>query len=361
LQRVNIKDLTRQELEHIITDLGEPGYRAQQIWDWLYRKYMFSFANMSNLPPGLRKRLADKTFISWPRLLKRQEAEDTIKYLLQLRDGQGIETVLMRYRSWHSLCLSTQVGCAMACKFCASTRGGKLRDLSTAEMLDQVLFVQRELNSKGDKPITRVVLMGMGEPLDNYENVIKFIYILHDPDGLNMGFRRITISTCGLVPGIMKLTQEGIPVNLAVSLHAPDNKLRDKIMPINKRYPLEKLLKACREYVEVIGRRITLEYTLIAGMNDSLKHAEELTRLLDNLSCHINIIPLNPIPGCDYRPSSPKTTTGFVNYLRARGMSVTQRREMGQSITAACGQLRLVRGKGGRIDNSEGQGNDYLG
>lgn len=361
MQRINVKDLNRRELEHIITGLGEPGYRARQIWDWLYKKYLFSFANMANLPSGLRNEMAERLFISWPKLLKRQESEDTVKYLLQLQDGQGIETVLMRYESWNSLCLSTQVGCAMACKFCASACQGKLRDLSTAEMLDQVLFVQRELNSKGDKPITRVVLMGMGEPLDNYKNVIRFIHTLHDPTGLNIGFRRITISTCGLVPGIMKLIQEGIPVNLAVSLHASDNQLRDKIMPINRRYPLEELLEACRKYIGLVGRRITFEYILIAGVNDTLKEAEKLTRLLANFLCHINIIPLNPTPVCDYRPPTPQITADFVKYLRARGMSVTQRRELGQSITAACGQLRLVRGKGEEIDNSGGRGNDYLG
>ncbi|NLJ32968.1 MAG: 23S rRNA (adenine(2503)-C(2))-methyltransferase RlmN [Firmicutes bacterium] len=343
---VNIKNLTREELEDFVTNIGEPVYRAQQIWDWIYRKHVLSFADMNNLPQGLRERMAEKAFISWPRLLKRQKAKDTIKYLLQLQDGQGIETVLLRYKAWHSLCLSTQVGCAMGCKFCASTRKGKVRDLSGAEMLDQVLFVQRELSHQGDKPITRLVLMGIGEPLDNYDNVIRFVHTAHDPAGINIGFRRITLSTCGLVPGIMKLSQEGIPVNLAVSLHAPNNGLRDKIMPINKRYPLEELLPACQKYTARIGRRITFEYTLISGINDTIRHAEELTRLLADFPCHINIIPLNPIAECNYKPSSPATTANFVKFLQTWGMSVTQRREMGQSITAACGQLRLLRGGG---------------
>jgi len=346
LAKVNVKDLSRDELARFLVSMGEPAYRADQIWDWLYRKYVNSFADMSNLPRELRDRLAEQAFISWPTLGKREEGAtgDTTKYLFVLSDGEAVETVLMRYRSWNALCLSTQVGCAMACGFCASTLGGKIRNLSPAEMLDQVLYVQAECQRKGDLPVTRVVLMGTGEPLDNYDNVRKFLHILHDPDGLNISYRRVTISTCGLVPGIIALTREGIPVNLAVSLHAPDDNLRDQLMPINRRYPLAQLLPACREYGEATGRRVTFEYTLIAGINDSLEHARRLSRLLAGFNCHVNIIPLNPVRERDFKPPAPEAVARFCAFLKKRGITVTQRRELGREITAACGQLR--RGKG---------------
>jgi 23S rRNA (adenine2503-C2)-methyltransferase len=350
LEKVNIKDLSRDELVQLLESMGEPGYRANQIWDWLYRKYVYSFADMSNLPRELCALLEKRTFISWLSVGKREESAtgDASKYLFLLQDGQAVETVLMRYRSWNTLCLSTQVGCAMACGFCASTLGGKIRNLSPAEMLDQVLFVQAELHRQGDIPVTRVVLMGTGEPLDNYDNVMKFLHTLHDSGGLNISYRRVTISTCGLLPGITALAREEIPVNLAVSLHAPDDELRDQLMPINKRYPLAQLLPACREYVEVTGRRITFEYTLIAGINDSLEHARKLSRLLAGFKCHVNIIPLNPVRERNFMPPEPDVVAGFCGYLKNKGITVTQRRELGQDITAACGQLRRG-GKKGKV------------
>lgn len=351
MEKVNVKDLSRDELNQFLEGIGEPRYRANQIWDWLYQKYVHSFAAMSNLPRELRALLAERALISWPTLGKREEAAagDAVKYLFVLSDGEAVETVLMRYRSWNSLCLSTQVGCAMACSFCASALGGKVRNLSPAEMLDQLLYVQAELYRQGDVPVTRVVLMGTGEPLENYANVMKFLRILHDPDGLNISYRRVTISTCGLVPGITALAQEGIPVNLAVSLHAPDDKLRDLLMPINRRYPLARLLEACREYVEATGRRITFEYTLIAGVNDGLEHARKLYRLLSGINCHVNIIPLNPVQERGFMPPKPPLVARFCNYLKEKGINVTQRRELGQDITAACGQLRRRKGRKGKI------------
>ncbi|MGI6576230.1 MAG: 23S rRNA (adenine(2503)-C(2))-methyltransferase RlmN [bacterium] len=340
MPKVNIKDLLQEELTEFLLNLGDSKYRAQQIWDWLYRKQAVSYSEMTNLPRAFREKLAQSSYISWPELRQRQESGAAVKYLFGLVDGQTVETVLMRYRSWNSLCLSTQVGCSMGCKFCASTLSGKTRDLTVAEMLDQVLFVQKELNIKGELPISRVVLMGTGEPLDNFTNVVRFLHILHDPKGLNIGYRRVTISTCGLVPGIKALARENIPVTLSVSLHAPSDRLRNKLLPINKKYPLDILLSACHEYIEITGRRITFEYTLIKGVNDSIEQAKVLADIIQGMLCHINVIPLNPVAECGLSPSSPAQVEAFISYLKRRGIPVTERRELGQDIDAACGQLR---------------------
>lgn len=333
-----IRDLNLAELEGIVTEIGLPGYRAKQIAQWVHQKGVTSFADMHNLPAETREKLGTMFTLDGAVVLDRKVSGDgdTVKYLLGLVDGQAVESVLMKYRHGYSACLSTQVGCRMACRMCASGIGGLVRNLTPGEILEQVWAMQRDTGVR----VGSIVLMGSGEPLDNYDAVIKFIELAGAPYGLNIGQRHITLSTCGIVPRIRELMQLKLSITLAVSLHAPNNELRDRLMPVNKKYPLEMLLPACRSYAEETGRRITFEYALLEGINDAEEQAGELARVLRGIHCHVNLIPANPVTGRGFNRSKSESTRRFRAVLEKAGYVVTVRRELGLDIDAACGQLR---------------------
>ena len=342
---LQLKGMTLAELKELLAGWGEPTYRATQIMEWLYQRAAASFDEMTNLPKSLRERLEASCSMEAVRLEERQESrQGTVKYLFNLADGQAIETVLMPHDYGNSVCVTTQVGCRMGCTFCASTIGGVARNCSVGEMMDQVVFVQRELLPKGER-VSSVVLMGAGEPLENYESVLTFIRLLGDPLGMGIGMRHITLSTSGIVPGIRRLAAEDLPITLAVSLHAPNDELRNGLVPLNRRYPIAELLQAGWEYLASTGRRLTFEYILIQGVNDSLAAARELARLMRGHLAHVNLIPANPVleRGVDRTP--PEQVAAFARVLEQAGVPVTVRREMGADIDAACGQLRRRRGR----------------
>ncbi len=331
----DVLSMTVQELTAWMGEINQPAYRGKQLFSWLQRGTRVP-EEMKNLPKPLRSLLRDEAKLYTPQCLKRQEsAEDgTVKYLWQLHDGNSIETVLMRYHHGNSLCISSQVGCRMGCVFCASSLGGKLRDLTAGEMLDQVMFSSLDAG----EPISNIVLMGIGEPLENYENVLRFLHLVNHPEGLNIGMRHISLSTCGLVPGIERLAEEGLPLTLSVSLHAPDNETRNRLMPINRAYPIELLLETCQRYFLKTGRRISYEYAMIDQINDSARQAELLARQLAGRGAHVNLIPLNHVEESKLRPS--RRTAEFQACLERRGIAVTVRRRLGSDIDASCGQLR---------------------
>lgn len=339
--KTDLKNLLPAELEAFILELGEKKYRAAQIFTWLYKHGAVSFDAMTNLPKELRRRLEEAATICNLPVLDRREAEngETVKFLFGLADGHAVESVLMKHLYGNSVCVSTQVGCKMGCAFCASTLGGLVRNLEPAEIADQVLAIRRNALT-GDESIHSIVIMGTGEPLDNYGNVIKFMRLMNDPLGLNISFRKITLSTSGLVPEILRLAAEDIPITLSVSLHAPNDSLRDELMPVNRRYPLGELLAACRKYGEMTGRRVTFEYALIDGVNDREEQVWELVQSLRGLLCHVNLIPLNPIRERGWQRSAAAAVDRFQAVLQSRGITATVRREMGTDIDAACGQLR---------------------
>ncbi|MFZ5649426.1 MAG: 23S rRNA (adenine(2503)-C(2))-methyltransferase RlmN [Bacillota bacterium] len=336
--KTNLKDCTLDELEEILAGLGEPGYRARQVADWVFKKGAGSFAEMTNLPASLKERLDQVASSGGVAILKKQVSSrgDTVKYLFGLQDGQAVESVLMKHSYGLSVCISTQAGCRMGCVLCASTLGGKARDLSPGEMYDQVLAVQKDSGQR----VSHIVLMGSGEPLDNYDNTIKFLVNINSEYGLNIGFRHITLSTCGIVPGIRRLADKGFPVTLAVSLHAADNGLRNRLVPVNSKYPLEDLMEACRYYIGRTGRRITFEYALIAGVNDSPAQAGKLARLISGMPSHVNLIPYNPVGERRFKRPSREDVSNFRSVLERAGVDATVRRELGGDIDAACGQLR---------------------
>lgn len=339
--KTELKNLLPAELETFLLGLGEKKYRAAQIFAWLYKHGAVSFDAMTNLPKALRCRLSETATICNLPVLARREAEngETVKYLFGLTGGHAVESVLMRHSYGNSVCVSTQVGCRMGCAFCASTLGGLVRNLEPAEIADQVLAVRRNARS-GEADIHSIVIMGTGEPLDNYDNVVKFMRLMNDPLGINVGFRKITLSTSGLVPEILRLAEEDIPITLSISLHAPNDALRDELMPVNRRYPLGELLAACRRYEEITGRRVTFEYAMIDGVNDREEQARELVRCLRGLLGHVNLIPLNPVRERGWQRSSAAAIERFRAVLQSRGVNVTIRRELGTDIDAACGQLR---------------------
>ncbi|SHE51184.1 23S rRNA m(2)A-2503 methyltransferase [Desulfofundulus australicus DSM 11792] len=338
MMSINLKDLTFDQIKEFLSSLDQPPYRASQLARWLFQRCCQSWEEMTDLPRDLRVKLQDMVQLKSLTLMQKQVSlqGDTVKYLYRLVDGQAIESVLMRYHYGCTACISTQVGCRMGCRFCASTAGGFIRNLSPGEMYDQVLAMQFDFGEK----INHVVLMGSGEPLDNLDNVLIFLDHIHAPYGLHIGYRHITISTCGIVPGILELSRRRLPVTLAVSLHAPNDKLRSHLMPVNRRYPLGELIPACREYVKRTGRRITFEYALLSGVNDSPHFAEELVRLVKDLLCHINLIPVNPVSGKKFSRPPATRVKYFKNILERAGLAVTVRRELGSDIDAACGQLR---------------------
>lgn len=333
----NILDLEFEELRQRLEGAGEPGFRAKQVWQWLYQGAT-GFDEMTNLPKAFRDKLKDLFYIGGIETKQRliSEKDGTRKYLFALKDGKVVESVLMKYHYGNSVCLSTQIGCRMGCKFCASARLGIDRNLTCGEMIAQIMAIQNDINER----ISHVVLMGIGEPFDNYDNVIKFLKRLNASDTLAISYRRMTVSTCGLVPEILRFSKEGIPVNLSVSLHAPNDIIRKEIMPVARRYTFDKILSACHIYTQETKRRITFEYTLIHGVNDADEHALELSKKLAGLLCHVNLIPVNSVKGTGYIKSNQDKVLSFKNILEKNRIPVTVRRELGSDISAACGQLR---------------------
>ena len=334
---MNLKSLTLPELTAVIKELGQPAFRGKQVYTWLH-KGVRSYEEMTNLPKALREQLAQNYPIRAPKVVRKQESkrDGTIKYLWELSDGNCVETVLMRYNYGNTVCISTEVGCRMGCAFCASTIGGLVRRLEPFEMLDEVLFTQID----SGLPISRIVLMGIGEPLDNFDNVMRFLELVNSEEGMNISMRHISLSTCGLVPKIDELAKRKLQISLAISLHGPNDAIRDRIMPVNKAYPSEELLAACRRYFDATGRRIHFEYAMIDGVNDSPEHATELLRRLKGLTAHFNLIPLNHVEESPLKPSSKAAVATFRKILEDGGITATVRRTLGGDIDASCGQLR---------------------
>ena len=334
---MNLKSQTLPKLTATLKELGQPAFRGKQVYTWLH-KGVRSYEEMTNLPKGLRDLLAEKFPIHPPEVVRKQESQKdgTIKYLWRLHDGNCVETVLMRYNYGNTVCISTEVGCRMGCAFCASTIGGLVRRLEPYEMLDEVLFTQLD----SGLPISRVVLMGIGEPLDNFDNVMRFLELVNSEEGMNISMRHISLSTCGLVPKMDELAKRKLQISLAVSLHGPSDEIRDKIMPVNKAYPSEELLRACRRYFDTTGRRIHFEYAMIDGVNDRECDAKELLRRLKGLPAHFNLIPLNHVEESPLKPSSKAAVAKFQKILEDGGITATVRRTLGSDIDASCGQLR---------------------
>ncbi len=342
----NLKDFTIEELQQSLDNLGEPKFRAKQIFTWLGRG-VTSFEQMTNIPKELRQTLAESCYISRAEAAEiyQSSIDQTRKYLLKLMDGNMVECVAMYYKHGITICISCQVGCRMGCRFCASTIGGLVRSLTPGEMLDQIQYVQNDIGER----ISNIVMMGIGEPLDNYDNVVKFLRIVNHPDGMNIGFRHISLSTCGVVDNIMRLADEGMPITLSVSLHAPTNDIRNTMMPINHKYPIEQLLDTCKKYIQKTSRRISFEYAMIKGVNDGPEHAALLANKLHGMLCHVNLIPVNPVKERAYRKPDQQAIRSFLAELEKRGITATIRRELGSDISASCGQLRRAKtleGKG---------------
>ncbi|MDY5642496.1 MAG: 23S rRNA (adenine(2503)-C(2))-methyltransferase RlmN [Candidatus Faecousia sp.] len=334
---MNLRSLTLAELADLLKTMGQPAFRAKQVFTWLHRGIR-SFDEMTDLPKTLRAALAEEYPLYTPQAVRRQESarDGTVKYLWRLSDGNCVETVLMRYHYGNTVCISTEVGCRMGCAFCASTLGGLVRRLEPAEMLDQVLFTQLD----SGLPISHIVLMGIGEPLDNFDNVLKFLENVNSPLGLNISMRHISLSTCGLVPKIDALAEKKLQLTLSVSLHAPNNSVRDTIMPVNRAYPMEELIAACRRYYQATSRRISFEYAMIDGVNDTPAAARELLEKMRGLPAHFNLIPLNRVEESPLKPSSRAAVAEFQRILEQGGIPATVRRTLGGDIDASCGQLR---------------------
>lgn len=334
---IDIKSLYYPELEKYIVDNNFPKFRAKQVWSWL-NKGVESFAQMKNLPKNLIDFLSGSSYISVANIEKKlvSRYDKTVKYLFRLNDGEFVETVVMNYHHGYSICVSTQVGCKMGCTFCATGKSGFSRSLTASEILAQIESAGRDLNVR----ISNIVLMGMGEPLDNFDNVIRFLKLVSGEDGLNIGMRHITLSTCGIVPKIYELAEYNFGLTLSVSLHAPDNETRSKTMPVNNKYPIETLIKACRDYFDKTGRRISFEYAMIDGVNDSDDCAAGLGKLLKGINCHVNLIPVNSVKGSDYKKSRVDRQQAFINILNKFSITATVRRTLGSDINASCGQLK---------------------
>ena len=333
----DIKSLRLEELSSLLSQMGEPAFRAKQVYAWLHRGVK-SFDEMTNLSKQLRLQLDERFEITVPEVVRKQTSamDGTIKYLWRLRDGNCVETVLMRYYHGNTVCISSEVGCPMGCAFCASTIGGLVRRLTASEMLDEVLFTQLDSGLE----ISNIVLMGIGEPLDNYDTVLRFLELINSPEGMNIGMRHISLSTCGIVPRILELAESKLQLTLSVSLHAPDDETRNKIMPVNRRWPVDELLSACRRYFEQTGRRISFEYAMIRDVNDSPETAALLLQKLRGLQAHVNLIPLNNVEESPLKPSTRQSIQRFQQILESGGVTCTVRRTLGSDIDASCGQLR---------------------
>ena len=334
---MTLKSMTLPEMTAALKELGQPAFRGKQVYTWLH-KGVRSYDEMTNLPKNLRDTLAQQYPLYAPVAVRKQESQrdGTIKYLWQLQDGNCVETVLMRYHYGNTVCISTEVGCRMGCAFCASTLGGLVRKLEPFEMLDQVLFTQLD----SGLPINHIVLMGIGEPLDNFDNVLRFLELVNSEEGMNISMRHISLSTCGLVPKIDELAKKKLQISLAISLHGPNDEVRDKIMPVNKAYPMDELLAACRRYYEATSRRIHFEYAMIDGVNDTPEAARELLKRMKGLPAHFNLIPLNHVEESPLKPSSKSAVAAFQKILEDGGITATVRRTLGGDIDASCGQLR---------------------
>ena len=338
MDKTDIKSLTKSELKDEIKKLNMPSFRADQIYDWLHIKFADSFDEMTNLSKDMRKILADNFEIRTVKIAKRliSEIDDTRKYLFELNDGEYIESVLMKYKYGYSICVSTQIGCNMGCKFCASTLNGCVRSLEPSEILSQLYVASKDICER----ISHIVLMGMGEPLDNFTNVIKFLELVTDKDGVNISARNITLSTCGIVPKIKQLQELNVPITLSVSLHAPNDELRSKTMPVNNKWGIDELLAACKDYADKTSRRISFEYAMIKGVNDSKECADELAKRLSGMLAHVNLIPVNNVDENSFIKSDDKSIKEFADILAKNHIAVTVRRTLGADINASCGQLR---------------------
>lgn len=338
MEKQDIKSMYFDELSESLKSLGLPTFRAKQVWQWLQQKGVSSFDEMTNLSKQLRDSLSEQYVIKFCEVERKSVSalDGTVKYLFKLYDGQFIESVLMKYKYGYSLCVSTQVGCRMNCAFCATGVGGFMRNLSASEILSQIHAAQNDMDIK----VSHIVLMGMGEPMDNYENVIRFLKLVNNDDGLNIGMRNISLSTCGVIPGIKKLQNENLQLTLSVSLHAPNDAVRTKLMPVNKKYPVDELLSACREYAQSTSRRISYEYAMFGGVNDTDECAVELANKLKGTLAHINLIPANDVTESGLKSSTPERIKRFSEILEKAGRNVTVRRSLGGDIDASCGQLR---------------------
>ena len=333
----DLKSLTLPEMTAFLQSLGEPAFRGRQVFTWLHRG-VTDFDGMTNLSKSLREKLKETCFITAPQVARKQVSrlDGTIKYLWELSDGNCIETVLMQYHHGNTVCISSQVGCRMGCNFCASTLGGLVRNLTPSEMLEEVYAAQRESGEK----VASIVLMGIGEPLDNFDEVMRFLENISSPEGVNIGMRNISLSTCGLVPKIDQLAEKKLQLTLSVSLHAPNNDIRSGMMPVNDAYPVEVLMQAVRRYQETTGRRVSFEYSMVRGVNDSDACARQLADLIRGMGAHVNLIPINPVDGSPYSATDAANVRRFQQKLESLGVNATVRRRLGSEISAACGQLR---------------------
>lgn len=334
---IDLKDFEYDELIQYLISIGEKKFRAEQIFSWLH-KGVTSYDEMTNLSKATREKLEKETYVSTLKIREKymSKIDGTVKYLFELPDGNCIESVVMRYHHGLTICISSQVGCRMGCRFCASTIGGLYRSLTAGEILNQVIFAQKDMGER----ISNIVMMGIGEPLDNFDNVIKFLHNVNHEKGLNIGYRHISLSTCGVVPMIYRLADEKLPITLTISLHAPNDEIRDTIMPVNHKYKIAELLEACRYYIDKTGRRMSFEYSLIHGVNDSMENAAELAKLVKDLHSHINLIPVNKVEERSFEKGSKADIRAFQEKLTAMGINATVRRELGSDISASCGQLR---------------------
>ena len=334
---IDLKDFEYDELTEYLLSIGEKKFRAEQIFSWLHRGAE-SYEEMTNLSKATREKLEKETYVSTLKIREKyvSQLDGTVKYLFELPDGNCIESVVMRYHHGLTICISSQVGCRMGCRFCASTIGGLYRSLTAGEILNQVIFAQKDIGER----ISNIVIMGIGEPLDNFDNIIKFLHNVNHEKGLNIGYRHITLSTCGVVPKIYDLAEENLPITLTISLHAPNNEIRDTIMPVNHKYKIDELIKACKYYYEKTGRRISFEYSLIHGVNDSTENAADLANLIKGMGAHVNLIPVNKVEERDFEKGSKAEINAFREKLEKMGINATIRRELGSDISASCGQLR---------------------
>ena len=332
-----ISSYTPEQLTALMKELGQPAFRAKQIFHWLHQKLVTEFSAMTDQPKALLARLEEGYTIAAPAIARRQQSKDgTVKYLFALEDGNCIETVIMRYHYGVTACVSTQVGCRMGCRFCASTQAGRVRNLEAGEIAAQIYTAQKDVGER----ISHIVLMGIGEPLDNFDNVMDFLSIISSPDGVNIGMRNISLSTCGVVPMIDKLAEKKLQLTLSISLHAPNDEMRSKMMPVNDAYPVAQLIAACRRYQQTTGRRVSFEYSMVRGVNDSPATARELAALIRGMGAHVNLIPINPVDGSPYSATDAENVKRFQSLLTDLGVNATVRRRLGSDISAACGQLR---------------------
>lgn len=337
MQKTCISSYTLEQLAEQLKAMGQPAFRAKQIFHWLHQKLVTEFSAMTDQPKALLAKLEEEYYIAAPVIQRRQQSKDgTVKYLFRLADGNCIETVVMRYNYGNTVCVSTQVGCRMGCRFCASTQAGRVRNLEAGEIAAEIYAAQKDIGER----ISHIVLMGIGEPLDNFDNVMDFLTIISSPEGVNIGMRNISLSTCGIVPQIDRLAEKKLQLTLSISLHAPNNAMRSQMMPVNDAYPVEELIAACRRYQKVTGRRISFEYSMVRGVNDSPATAKELAKLIRGMGAHVNLIPINPVDGSPYSATDAENVKRFQNMLTELGVNATVRRRLGSDISAACGQLR---------------------